>query len=222
MKKNKGKEASVEEASQVLNVTPRTVINYINSKEIEAIKVGKSWFIDRPSLEAFKQRYNLGEQPPPPQGTSSENTEIKRSETRKFPENSARQKKSDPVHTLRLFQIAKETLHNISPKNLLPTDRTDLHEKFLNLKAEAVELLGAGFYSYDNRLKARLYDRARAKVGGMLSLVYFYQKSEPRSSEVTQKIEQELMPAFSSLIRKLEMKGEKTIKKWPARKGEKS
>jgi len=106
MKKGKGKEASVDEASQVLDVTPRTVINYINSKEIEATKVGKSWFINRASLEAFKQRYKLGLNAPPSQGEDSENAEIKDSETRKFPENSessARQKKkADPVHTLAL------------------------------------------------------------------------------------------------------------------------
>ncbi|OYW93303.1 MAG: hypothetical protein B7Z18_06775 [Alishewanella sp. 32-51-5] len=103
----------------------------------------------------------------------------------------------------------------------MPTNRTDLHEKFLNLKTEAVELLGAGFYSYDNRLKARLYDRARAKVGGMLALVYFHQKQDSSPVEIIEKIEQELMPAFSSLIRKLEMKGEKTGKKQFVKKGEK-
>ena len=131
MSKGKGKEASVDEASQVLGVTPRSVINYINTKQIQAIKVGKSWFINRASLEAFKQRYKLGEVLPPAQGRVSENAEeVEKggSETGNFPENLARQKKkANPVHTLRLFQIAKETLHNINSKNLLPSDRTDLH-----------------------------------------------------------------------------------------------
>lgn len=216
----KGKEVSVDEAAQVLGVTPRSVLNYIKAKDIEAIKVGKSWFINRPSLEAFKQRYNLGLNIPLNHGGDSENAEKSDSENRNFPENSARQKKKgDPVHTLRLFQIAKETLQNINSKNLFPAERADLHKKFLDLKAEALELVGAGFYSYDNRLKARLYDRSRAKVGGMLSLVYFYHKDDGKLPEVIQKIEHELMPAFSSLIRKLEIKGEKISKKYQGKQG---
>ena len=35
---------SVLEVSELLGVTPRSVINYVKSKEIEGIKVGKSWF----------------------------------------------------------------------------------------------------------------------------------------------------------------------------------
>lgn len=217
MTKVKGKEASVEEASQVLGVTARTVINYINSKEIEAIKVGKSWFIKRASLEAFKQRYKLGEQADPTQGKDSENAEKPPHSERKFSENAEiserRQKKGEPVHTLRLFQMAKEILQGINSKNFFPPERADLHKKFLDLKAEALELVGAGFYSYDSRLKARLYDRSRAKVGGMLSLVYFHQKKDGKLPEVIQLMEHELMPAFSSLIRKLEMKGEKGARK---------
>ena len=60
MNKKQQKEATVEEAARLLAVSPRTVINYINTKQIEAIKVGKSWFIVLPSLEAFRQRYKLG------------------------------------------------------------------------------------------------------------------------------------------------------------------
>lgn len=35
-------EISVEEAAKILQVTPRTVINYLRAKEIVAVKVGKS------------------------------------------------------------------------------------------------------------------------------------------------------------------------------------
>ncbi|MFT6633399.1 MAG: excisionase family DNA binding protein [Bacteriovoracaceae bacterium] len=38
---------SVLEVSELLGVTPRSVINYVKSKEIEGIKVGKSWFLKR-------------------------------------------------------------------------------------------------------------------------------------------------------------------------------
>jgi excisionase family DNA binding protein len=51
---NKANEVTVEQASALLGVTSRSVINYIKTKEIEAIKVGKVWHINRASLDVFK------------------------------------------------------------------------------------------------------------------------------------------------------------------------
>lgn len=115
-----------------------------------------------------------------------------------------------PVHSLRLFQIAHETLYSINVQTLLPKDHPDLHRKFLTLKMEALEFLGAGFYAFGSRNKALLYGRSREKVGGMLSLAYFYQPEQNKASKEILKIEEELMPAFSSLIRKIEKKNERT------------
>lgn len=216
-------ELSVEEASQALGVTPRSVINYIKTKEIEAIKVGKSWYVNQSSLEAFKQRYKLGANYQVKQDSGIEkSTENPDSERKEFPEKFARErKKANPVHTLRLFQMAKEVLRNINSRDFFADSRVDLHKKFLDLKTEALELLGAGFYSYDNKLKARLYDHSRAKVGGMLSLVYFYQSDLQNLPDVILKIESELMPAFSSLIRKLEIKSERPMKDHSRKHGQK-
>ena len=75
---------------------------------------------------------------------------------------------------------------------------------------EALEFLGAGFYTYSSRNKAILYGRSREKVGGMLSLAYFYQQEKDKPAPNILKIEEELMPAFSSLIRKIEKKNERT------------
>jgi len=40
----RNREASVQEAANHLGVTSRSILNYIREKEIEAIKVGKTWF----------------------------------------------------------------------------------------------------------------------------------------------------------------------------------
>lgn len=53
---------SVLEASELLRVTPRSVINYVKSKEIEGVKVGKSWFLKRASVDSFKLRYSFSQQ----------------------------------------------------------------------------------------------------------------------------------------------------------------
>ncbi len=220
MNKRNQKETTVEEASRLLAVTPRTIINYINTKQIEAIKVGKSWFISMPSLEAFKQRYNLGAEP----------TIIEKSEQRDFQENKISEKhktsgkpdqprrKSNPVSTLRLFQMARETLKETDATELFDKNDTALLSKFHNLKMDAIELIGAGFYSFDNKLKARLYDHSRAKVGGMLSLFYFYTNHANDIPSKIRRLEEDLMPAFSSLIRKIEIKTDRSYKKFESKK----
>lgn len=52
MRNNSESEVTVGQAADFLGVTTRTVLNYIQAKEIEAIKVGKSWYIKTPSLDA--------------------------------------------------------------------------------------------------------------------------------------------------------------------------
>jgi len=54
-------EMTVSEASDFLEVTTRTVINYVKSREIEGIKVGKSWFLNKASVHGFKLRYNVSD-----------------------------------------------------------------------------------------------------------------------------------------------------------------
>lgn len=220
MNKRNQKETTVEEASRLLAVTPRTVINYINTKQIEAIKVGKSWFISMPSLEAFKQRYNLGAEPKISEKSNQTETQaniISEKET-VFGKVNQTKRKSNPVSTLRLFQMARETLKEINSADLFNKNDTGPLSKFDTLKMEAIELIGAGFYSFDNKLKARLYDHSRAKVGGMLSLFYFYNNHVNDIPIKIKRLEEELMPAYSSLIRKIEIKTDRSPKKFESKK----
>lgn len=217
MGKKNMRETTVDEAAIELGVTARSVLNYIKTKEIEALKVGKSWFINKASLDAFKQKHGFSSKNELSPELSekdvvSENfpkdTEI--SEKAQKLKGPKREKRAIyPVHSLRLFQIAHETLNELDVKSLLPQDRPDLHKKFLTLKMEALEFLGAGFYAFGSRNKAILYSRSREKVGGMLSLAYFYQNEKNKNAPKILKIEEELMPAFSSLIRKIEKKNER-------------
>lgn len=213
MSKKNTRETTVDEAALELGVTTRSILNYIKLREIDALKVGKSWFINKASLDAFKQKHGFTSQTNTPASDAEVETVPTSSKPEKFSKSRGLKKEKReiyPVHSLRLFQIAHETLHSLNVQTLLPQDRPDLHRKFLTLKMEALEFLGAGFYAFGSRNKALLYGRSREKVGGMLSLAYFYQPEQNKASKEILKIEEELMPAFSSLIRKIEKKNERT------------
>jgi excisionase family DNA binding protein len=60
--KKRNDDITVTEASEILGVTTRSVINYVKSREIEGVKVGKSWFLKIASVESFKSRYSFSQQ----------------------------------------------------------------------------------------------------------------------------------------------------------------
>lgn len=208
MKRENQKELTVEEASRALGVTPRSIINYIRAKEFEAIKVGKSWFISRPSFDVFKQRYGFSSEVSPsavkPVPDGPESSQVI-SESPAHRTESGKKRKVYPVHALRLFQLAKEVLQGMEGKSFSP----ELDSKILSLKMEALELLGAGFYAYEAKNKKALYNRSREKVGGILSLIYFNHDFKNKVPEEINRIEEDLLPAYSSLIRRIEKKYEK-------------
>ena len=57
--KKKGKEISVKKAAQSLKLSERTVLNFIKQKKLEAIKVGRDWFIDHASFVSFALKYDI-------------------------------------------------------------------------------------------------------------------------------------------------------------------
>lgn len=210
MNKKKPNELTVEEAAGILGVTPRSVINYVRAKEFEAIKVGKTWFINRPSFDVFKQRYGFKASPTEISVSVPENLEQTVAISGNFSKNVGRgpKRKVYPVHSLRLFQLAKAILKELEI-NKISGPNPGPKEKLYTMKLEALEFLGAGFYAYEPKLKKELYNRSREKVGGMLSIIYFYHESGKLPVGVDQ-IEEELLPAFSALIRRIEKKHERT------------
>lgn len=203
MKKNKRNELTVMEASKILGVGERSVLNYIHAKEISAIKVGKNWFINPVSLDVFKKRYGFN--------NSSEGEksilEIVVKEDSLAQEATQHPKKARPefsIENLRLFKIIQNVFLNKNPENFFTTESSEIITKINQLKIEAIELLGAGFYSFDLRNKLVLYNKSREKIGGILSIVYFHAGSKLTHDFIL--IEEKLMPAYSSLIRKIENK----------------
>lgn len=94
-------ELSVKEASLLIGVTTRSILNYIKAKEITAIKVGKSWYIKEPSLMAFAKRYGLIGQEDTLNSTDTTPIEISK---KIFPKD----KKKYIINTLKLYEIASK------------------------------------------------------------------------------------------------------------------
>lgn len=44
---------TLQEAADILKVTRRSIYNYINGKQLKAVKVGRNWRVTHKDLEAF-------------------------------------------------------------------------------------------------------------------------------------------------------------------------
>jgi excisionase family DNA binding protein len=217
MKKN-NIELSVKEASEMLGVTTRSILNYIKAKEIMAVKVGKSWFIKEPSLISFSKKYKLGdsvdpqekaEKQGPTENSLSGSSEMKKNKPfiRKNPK-----KKQYIINTLKLYEIATQAF---SMKKWQELEKIKVNELSLpmqrirTLKLDALELVGAGYYSFNKKEKRNLYNQSREKIGAILALLYIDLKVKELWSDEVYFIENQLLAAYSSLIRKMEKTNEK-------------
>lgn len=191
------------------------MLNYIQAKEIAAIKVGKSWYIKAPSLDAFAQRYGLGIKPqttsaeaspstPPPSPGVKENFQIRHKRRKE------KSTGSFSVKDLHAFKVATEVFLQLDAITAL-VENENIQHKMKGLYYEAMEYLGAGYYSFEASNKKQLYNKSREKVGGILSLLYAHQNEEFHKSppEIIKKIEDDLLPAFSGLIRKMDQASRK-------------
>jgi hypothetical protein len=110
------------------------------------------------------------------------------------------------VSGLRLFQMAKNILSYLETDKDISEINSEAQRKIHNLKMDALELLGSGFYSFDLRNKIVLYNRSREKIGALMALIYFYFDGKNKLSKELSTIENDLLPAYGSLIRKIEKK----------------
>jgi len=197
--KNKNGDMTVTEAANVLGVTTRSVLNYIKAKEIEAIKVGKSWYIKKASLEAFSNRFGVRKE----ENLDSER-EKKKNEFQKDVENAKNNEKKFSVKNLRLFIKASNILKGL---NFMDTDSNEnIKIRLEELKLSAIELLGAGYYSFEPHHKMGLYSESRQKVGGILALTYYQVPENHDFKSITDEIENDLLPAYSALIKRMDRK----------------
>lgn len=215
MRGNKHQEMTVQDAANLIGVSPRTILNYLKTKEIEGIKVGKSWFLRVASVDAFCVRHGFRNERTGEVDFSAI-SESKRgdAEIAENAENDAENTKplnerKFSISKLRLFEKLMSLFERYDGSRLF-LDNEELSKRFLILKSECLEAMGAGYYSFNPKDKLRFYATSREKMGAILALCYCesaFVKSHP---DFFNQVEDEILPAYSALIKRIDKKNERT------------
>ena len=230
MKKRHTQELSPQEAADKIGVSSRTILNFINQKRFDAIKVGKEWFIDEASFISFCKRYgyefennekdidtmkahetvaksiqinevNLHEK----------NIEYKSDINDKFFESNLTTKEiktslnsSKGIGTLRSYQILLAGLKK--NESAMDAFRNQSHQsrRCMDGIFKALEELGAGYYSFGTEDKTRHYRRARSHLGSSLAIKLSMNNLPEVSIEFFELIESRVIPSITALLRKIE------------------
>ena len=186
-------ELSVTEAAEQLGISERQVRNQIKARQIHAIKVGKKWFVDEISLLAFKSKYSELYDNISPQPLSSE---LSKSSQTVSPEAQPNDD-SLAIEKLRAFLLTKDFFARLEQLHPLPTP-------VARLKYDIFRHLGAGYYSYGKQQKVLYYQRARACLGAFMAIIASDTATREQLKPQLIEMHDELMPAMSALIRKME------------------
>ena len=208
-------EMNVKEAAKRIGLTERQIRNHIKAKNIKAIKVGKEWFVDTVSVEAFMSRYRLVEPinkiVPPSQDSDKkgedEYAEVKKESkaTTTEEQNSKSEgkekskKQTQQILNLNCYKLCVEAFADWSDSS---TDPKLMDE----LKNATLINLGAGYYSYDLGLKVNFYRKARASIGSLLAILFSRKDWVEAHQKEIHFLEEKTLPALSALIRKMEKK----------------
>ena len=199
-------EMGVEEASNLLGVSERTMLNYIKLKQIKAVKVGKRWFIDRISCEAFGKGKTKIVTP------SEKNTKENTIQQAIPPTKEATNLSSTPYPSLGNKQERK-TIKSLACYRLALTtfkmpmwqisDNNPYTQQLTTFRYQILEHLGAGYCSFGTG-KRHHYDQSRGIIGSVLALIYSDEKVATLFEKDLSFLENDLLLAFTSLIRKIE------------------
>lgn len=121
-------------------------------------------------------------------------------------------KKQYIINTLKLYEIATKAFAMKKWQELEKIKVNELSlpmQRIRTLKLDALELVGAGHDSFDKKEKRNLYNQSREKIGAILAILYIDLKVKELWSDEVYFIENQLLAAYSSLIRKMEKTNEK-------------
>lgn len=216
-----GPEITVRDASLQIGVGERTIINFIRSRRFRALKVGRDWHIDYASFIAFARKYGyplLDEKVESAPASSPKDSPAKESKPKaeKSPapnsdgataEASVRPpRKFGNIHTFRVYELFREILQ----REKFVSDGKNVREsRVCRLAEEALEELGAGFYAYGFQVKKEHYLAARARLGALLALLRSDRVLSDSWIAEIKSIEDQLLPAFGALIKKMEKRTHK-------------
>jgi excisionase family DNA binding protein len=214
---------TVNAAAQYLNVPERTVRHHLKTKKLLGHKVGKEWFIDRASVDAFAQRYGFVTGPLEPESISADDvSQGQEQPTVRFmpnggedaplhsahssldvsenaPETSERQRSRKVVRSLfslRVFQLSLAAFKGGEDGDINEVE-IEVSEKVRALKLDYFGFLGRGFYCFHYREKILAYREARNRLAEIAALQFL----SPRTQAQGKKLEFEVLPALGALLR---------------------
>jgi len=204
-------EWTVEYAAERLGVSDRSILNYIKAKKIRAIKVGKKWFVDRASTESFAQAYGFrfdeeairpskndqDKAVPRPQSGAGSLPVVRKAKDDK----SARSPQALACFRLCIEAFKMPLWSEPEPETLRSTQ--EIRTRINDLRFVVLENLGAGYYTF-GRSKCACYDTARNAIGATVALVLSDTGLSERFAVDVLFLQQKVLPAFSSLIIKIE------------------
>ena len=221
LKKN-GKEISVKKAAQMINLSERTVLNFIKQKKIIAIKVGRDWFIDYASFVSFSEKYEFpitdlagsfgkvrkdSEKNDVVSESFRKDSEISETlgEPNKIitPLQNLSLKRVNHISSLRVYELSRVIFAN---HNFTNVPSSKLEERAVELYWQTLESIGAGFYAYSWDEKKHYYSRARSSAGGLMALITTGEPLLSKWKKEGHELEEVLIPALGALIKTVEKK----------------
>lgn len=214
--KKHSSQITVHAAAQYLNVPERTVRHHLKTKKLLGHKVGKEWFIDRASVDAFAQRYGFVTGPLEPEPISASDVSQSREQpTVRFIPSDAESQAIGPVHSedqsqdpkrkqrivrslfsLRVFQLSLEAFKDAEHGDTKELE-IQVVERVRALKLDYFGYLGRGFYCFHYREKILAYREARNRLAEIAALLLL----SPLTQAQGKKLESEVLPALGALLR---------------------
>lgn len=202
-------EVSVAEAAQLLQVTERSILNFIRGHQIRATKVGKSWFLDKASVLAFQAERSTSHV-----GVSENNVPVSETPSAVSEKLKGNRRPRLGLRGLNCYHLAVEIftreawgavasdsfhLNSIPSKDIFVS-------RLLTLQLQILEALGAGYHTFGGT-KTSHYGSARAAAGSLLALVSANKSLSGALENERELIEQKLLPALIALQRTAEKRG---------------
>jgi len=201
-------EISLADACRILGLSEKTVRQQIKLKNIQAVKVGKSWFIDQKSVEEFATR-----QAARPQALAlAEQNQAGVKRGRGSPKIPSPSTETEAVAKVERSGLA--VIHDLACYRLVVAAVEQFKQAAAPAEAgyveqhcrEALHQLGAGFYNFGYAKRIH-YERARAALGGVIAVLSADAATSQQYERALLFCERDVLPAFGALMRKLERKG---------------
>jgi len=206
-------EVSVAEAAQLLQVTERSILNFIRGHQIRATKVGKSWFLDKASVLAFQAERSTSHVGVSEKSVTVSENNVPVSETTSAVSEKLKGNRRPRLglRGLNCYHLAVEIftreawgavasdsfhLNSIPSKDIFVS-------RLLTLQLKILEALDAGYHTFGGT-KTSHYSSARAAAGGLLALVSANKSLSGALENERELIEEKLLPALIALQRTAE------------------